>query len=80
VTDRAIVDAAVAAADRCPCDYAYWRCCVETAARHAAAQALAGVAWVELDNTGEEPRMVLTGDLETLRDLAGRIPPAKVDR
>lgn len=38
------------------------------------AHTLAGVAWVELDNSGEQTRMVLVGDLDTIRALAGVIP------
>lgn len=34
-----------------------------------------GIVWIELDAGQEQPRLVLTGDLEALRALAGRFPP-----
>ncbi len=37
---------------------------------------LEGVHWTELDAGFDEPRMTITGDMETLRHLAGRLGPA----
>ncbi len=38
-----------------------------------------GITEIELDNTHPEPRMVITGDAETLRRLAGELSPARSD-
>ncbi len=55
------------------------RLVLEAAAPLIAAQVLAGLAWIELDNTHEEPRLTITGDLETLSAFAGRIAAADFD-
>ncbi len=39
-----------------------------------------GIAWIELDASHEQPRLILTGDLEALRALAGRFPAHAAER
>lgn len=50
---------------------------LEAAAPHIVARTFAGLTWVELCHVDGEPRLILTGSVETLRELAGRIPPAR---